>query len=290
MYRSWRRLADSYAGDRMFVGEVWVQSPARLARYLRPDELHTAFTFGFLLAPWDAAALRKAVVDSIEALAEVGAPPTWVLSNHDVTRHVTRFGGGEVGLRRARSAALLMLALPGGAYVYQGEELGLPEVTDLPDELREDPTFIRTAVPRSGATDAASRSPGGDPHLRSEPDHPTPRGSRSRRTGRSSPSSTRSPTSTSTLSLYREALRLRRRRRAEGDERLEWLESEPERDRLPSPGERAHLRGQRLGRRGGAARSLRRGRRVLLASNRLPADPHPRRHGGLVRGSGASDR
>ena len=73
-----------------------------------------------------------------------GAPPTWVLSNHDVVRHVTRYGGGELGTRRARAAALLMLALPGGAYVYQGEELGLPEVTDLPDEVRQDPTFLRT--------------------------------------------------------------------------------------------------------------------------------------------------
>ena len=94
--------------------------------------------------------MRVAIDDSIHELAEVGAPPTWVLSNHDVTRHVTRFGGGDVGLRRARAAALLMLALPGGAYVYQGEELGLPEVRDLPDELRQDPTFARTGGAQKG--------------------------------------------------------------------------------------------------------------------------------------------
>src|SRR5439155_26638506 len=75
----------------------------------------------------------------------VGAPATWVLSNHDVVRHPTRYGGGERGLRRARAAALLVLALPGSTYLYQGEELGLPEVTDLPDEVRQDPAFFRGA-------------------------------------------------------------------------------------------------------------------------------------------------
>ena len=104
------------------------QTPEQLARYLRRDELHTAFNFTYLLARWDAGALRIAIDDSIDALAAVGAPATWVLRNHDVVRHVTRYGGGDVGVRRARAAALLMLALPGGAYVYQGEELGLPEV------------------------------------------------------------------------------------------------------------------------------------------------------------------
>nr|MBA3267328.1 DUF3459 domain-containing protein [Acidimicrobiia bacterium] len=144
VYRRWRRITDSYPGDVTFVGEAWVDSPSRLARYLRPDELHTAFNFNFLLAPWDARALRRAVDESIEALEAVGAPPTWVLSNHDVVRHVTRYGGGDLGRRRARAAALLMLALPGGAYVYQGEELGLPQVTDLPDSALRDPTFLRT--------------------------------------------------------------------------------------------------------------------------------------------------
>ncbi|WP_433379295.1 glycoside hydrolase family 13 protein [Actinoplanes sp. CA-142083] len=150
VYRAWRRISDGYPGDRTFVGEIWVADPARLARYLRPDELHTAFNFTFLLAPWDAKALRAAVDESIQALSAVGAPATWVLSNHDVVRHVTRYGGGAAGVRRARAAALLMLALPGGAYVYQGEELGLPEVEDLPDELREDPSFRRTRGAETG--------------------------------------------------------------------------------------------------------------------------------------------
>ncbi len=143
VYRGWRRVTDAYAGDRVFVGEVWVQTPERLARYLRNDELHTAFNFTYLLASWDAKSLRTAIDDSIDALSAVGAPATWVLSNHDVVRHVTRYGDGAVGTRRARAATLLTLALPGGAYVYQGEELGLPEVTDLPPEVRQDPAFAR---------------------------------------------------------------------------------------------------------------------------------------------------
>ena len=102
VYRGWRRVTDSYAGDRVFVGEVWVQTPERLARYLRSDELHTAFNFTYLLASWDAKSLRTAIDDSIDALSAVGAPATWVLSNHDVVRHVTRYGGGAVGVRRRR--------------------------------------------------------------------------------------------------------------------------------------------------------------------------------------------
>ena len=95
VYRGWRRVTDSYDGDRVFVGEVWVQTPEQLARYLRSDELHTAFNFTYLLASWDAKSLHKAIDDSIDALSAVGAPATWVLSNHDVVRHVTRYGGGR---------------------------------------------------------------------------------------------------------------------------------------------------------------------------------------------------
>ena len=144
VYRGWRRITDSYAGDRMLVGEAWVASPERRARYVRPDELHTAFNFDFLKADWDAAQLRSVIDACLAADRAVGAPTTWVLSNHDVVRHVTRYGGGEKGVRRARAAALLMLALPGGAYVYQGEELALDEVTDLPEELLQDPTWERS--------------------------------------------------------------------------------------------------------------------------------------------------
>ncbi|MEW5810843.1 MAG: glycoside hydrolase family 13 protein [Actinomycetota bacterium] len=170
IYRGWRAVAERYAPERIFIAEAWVPSNERLARYLRPDELHTAFQFDFLRAPWRAEVLRTVVDDAIAAAATVGAPPTWVLSNHDVTRTVTRFSRSQpghlietdwergrwadegpdhvVGRRRARAAALVQLALPGTAYIYQGEELALEEIEDLPDEVRQDPTWVQ-----SGYTD-----------------------------------------------------------------------------------------------------------------------------------------
>lgn len=150
VYRSWRRLIDEYPGDRIFVAEAYLESPERLAAYVRDDELHTAFNFRFLMAPWSAPELRSAIEDTLDQHQRVGAPATWVLSNHDVVRPPTRYGGGAVGERRARAAALLMFALPGAAYVYQGEELALDEVEDLPPASRQDPTFRRTAGTEPG--------------------------------------------------------------------------------------------------------------------------------------------
>ncbi|MDH6464233.1 alpha-glucosidase [Micromonospora sp. A200] len=150
IYRAWRPILDSYPGGRIAVAEAWAETPQRLARYIGPDELHQAFSFDFLDATWSADSFRKVIDTALAESTIVGAPTTWVLSNHDRQRHVTRYGDGEVGLRRARAAALLMLALPGCAYVYQGEELGLPEVLDLPDELRQDPAFLRTGESRDG--------------------------------------------------------------------------------------------------------------------------------------------
>jgi alpha-glucosidase len=163
LYRSWRRIADSYRQPRALIGEVWLADPARFARYLRPDELHAAVNFDLLGCSWDAKALRGCVEETLATHATVGAPATWVLSNHDVTRHVTRYGRADTGFdaalraarhrvptdlalgtRRARSAALLTCALPGSVYIYQGEELGLPEVEDLAAEARRDPFFLRT--------------------------------------------------------------------------------------------------------------------------------------------------
>ena len=134
VYRGWRRVVDSYDGDHVLVGEVVLADQARVASYLRPDELQLAFNFLLVFQPWDAEAIRAAVDASREALPIV----TWVFENHDVTRIVTRFGE-----REARAAALLLLALPGPVFLYQGQELGLEEV-DLPDELRQDPVFERT--------------------------------------------------------------------------------------------------------------------------------------------------
>ncbi|MFF3004629.1 glycoside hydrolase family 13 protein [Kitasatospora sp. NPDC057940] len=158
IYRSWRKILDEYPGQRIGVAEAWTPTVQRTANYVRPDELHQAFNFQYLGTGWDAAALREVIDVSLDSMRPVDAPTTWVLSNHDVTRHATRFanppglgtqirtpGDRELGLRRARAATLLMLALPGSAYIYQGEELGLPDVTDLPDEVRQDPSFFRKA-------------------------------------------------------------------------------------------------------------------------------------------------
>jgi alpha-glucosidase len=175
IYRAWRRILDEYSGKkgpegpssegrwwetggRIFVAEAWTPTIERTALYVRPDELHQAFNFQYLGTDWDAEELRAVIDRTLEAMRPVGAPATWVLSNHDVTRHATRFanppglgtqirtaGDRELGLRRARAATLLMLALPGSAYVYQGEELGLPDVVDLPDEVRQDPAYFRGA-------------------------------------------------------------------------------------------------------------------------------------------------
>lgn len=161
IYRSWRRIADSYDEPRILVGEVWLADAQRFAAYLRPDEMHSAFNFDFMMQPWDAASLRASIDETLSAHEEVGAAPTWALSNHDVTRPVTRYGrersgfafsdkrfgtptDAGLGERRARAAALLAAALPGSLYVYQGDELGLPEVEDLPLDALQDPMHFRS--------------------------------------------------------------------------------------------------------------------------------------------------
>lgn len=173
VFRRWRRLADSYGRDLTLVGEIWVPTVTDLARYLRPDELAQAFYFDLLLCRWDAGAFRDSVSRGLAEIAATGATVTWTLANHDVHRSVTRFGlvsadgagsadpvgnsartRGEVdvalGERRARAALLLLLGLPGSVYLYQGEELGLPEVLDLPDEARQDPIWFRSGGSEHG--------------------------------------------------------------------------------------------------------------------------------------------
>ncbi|MDC7121092.1 glycoside hydrolase family 13 protein [Cellulomonas fimi] len=168
IYRAWNRVLAEYTGDRALVAEAWVEPLSRLALYVRPDEMQQAFNFAFLATPWDAAQLRDVIEASYVTADGVGAPTTWVLSNHDVVRHASRLGlsvpgsrpngigiGDEqpdeaLGLRRARAATLLMLGLPGSAYLYQGEELGLPDHTALDDDLRQDPAFFRTGGAERG--------------------------------------------------------------------------------------------------------------------------------------------
>ncbi|MFF7213580.1 glycoside hydrolase family 13 protein [Streptomyces sp. NPDC008238] len=233
IHRSWRRLLDSYSrgprpeglpAERIGVAEAWAPNAGRMALYVRPDELHQAFNFHFLQCPWEAGAMRAVIEESLAATVSVGAPTTWVLSNHDVVRHVTRYGDGTAGLRRARAAALLMLALPGSVYVYQGEELGLPEVTDLPDEVRQDPSFFRDngqdglrdgcRVPIPWTTDGPSHGFGPAGSWL-----PQPAGWG----GLSVQAQTGDPGST--LELYRSALRLRRELPGLGDGPMRWLDA-----------------------------------------------------------------
>lgn len=169
IYRDWHTLVAEYDGDRALCAEAWLPTPEQTAKWVRPDEMHQAFNFAYLETKWDAAALRTVVDRSMAAYGAVGAPSTWVLSNHDVVRHASRLaltaenpqGHGigpdspgqpdpVLGLARARAATTLMLALPGSSYLYQGEELGLPEVIDIPGEARQDPTWFRTNGERYG--------------------------------------------------------------------------------------------------------------------------------------------
>ena len=249
IYQEWRAVADSYDEPRALLGEVWIADPQRFAKYLRPQEMHAAFNFPFLQCAWDPAALRTVIDQTIAFHRPVGAPATWVLSNHDVTRHVTRYGRTDtrfdfddrghgrpvdvqLGTRRARAAALLYLALPGGAYLYQGEELGLWEVEQIPDELRQDPMWRRTA----------GRNPGRDgcrvplPWSGSEP----PFGFSGPGTGNAEPWLPTQPAAWrdhtveaqgadpgSMLELYRRALTLRRSVPGFGSDRepLRWIEA-----------------------------------------------------------------
>ena len=288
IYRRWRAVAQEY-GDRPFVGEVFVSSPERLARYVRPDELHTAFDFRFLQAGWDAARLRREIDDNLRSVGPVGAPATWVLSNHDQARHVTRFGRPrtadvgvvesagagvtpppvsdvDLGRRRARAALLLLLALPGTAYLYQGEELGLEEVEDLPEDVLQDPTWLRSGrsirgrdgsrvpLPWSGTEPPFGFGPPG-----TKPWLPQPESWRDRTVE----AQTEQPESV--LELYRAALHLRREHLGFRGTGMAWL---------PAPD--AVLRFDRPGgietvvNLGSEPIELPAGRPVLLASEPLP--------------------
>ncbi|ATL69343.1 glycoside hydrolase family 13 protein [Nocardia terpenica] len=243
IYRGWRKIADSYFTPRVFVAEAWVDTPDRLALYLRPDELHTAFNFHYLVTPWRAEELRATITETVDAHASVGAPPSWVLSNHDVARHVSRYARHQsgkplrllddvvelpadlaTGTRRARAAVLLMLALPGCAYVYLGEELGLPEVEDLPDDAFQDPTWERSGRTSRGRD--GCRVP--IPWAGAEPPYGFNKIGNGRtwlpQPGNWAPYTAEAQKGdpTSTLELYRNALRVRRATAALGDGDMRW--------------------------------------------------------------------
>ena len=223
VYRRWNRVLAEYDGDRMAVAEAWSGSAESMARYIRGDELQQTFNFEWLLSEWSAADFRQVVVDTFAAVGLVDGTPTWVLSNHDVTRETTRYGGGPIGIARARAAMLTMMAMPGSAYVYQGEELGLEQV-DVAPEHRQDPSWFRTGevgrdgcrvpIPWSGSTPPYGFGPGtGQPWL------PMPAGW--------APLTVEQQRAdeTSTLSFFRRMLHLRRKLAADLGEVVELVDS-----------------------------------------------------------------
>jgi len=244
IYRAWHRVLAGYDGDRALVAEACVEPLDRVAHYVRPDEMQQAFNFIYMQAKWEAHTLRDTITESLRVNNTVGAPTTWVLSNHDVVRHASLLGltdtgrspigiglgdeqpDAELGLRRARAAALLTLALPGSAYLYQGEELGLPEHTTLDDALRQDPTWKRSGYTQRGRDGCrvplpwASNAPGfgfsptGKTWLPQPPEW----------SGYAVDAQDRVPGST--LELYRHALRLRREHRL-GSGGLSWVDGLP---------------------------------------------------------------
>jgi len=249
IYREWHALLEEYPGERILCAEAFVEPLTKMAKWVRPDEMQQAFNFPFLVTRWNGEQMRQVIKDSISAFHAVGAPSTWVLSNHDQIRHATRLAldpnaktadritgigpltepkpDSALGLARARAASVMMMALPGVAYMYQGEELGLPEAVNIPDDKRQDPTFFRTAgksygrdgcrVPLPWEAEATNYGfgPAGEPWL------PQPEVYRaySRNIQEGNPDST--------LSLYTAALAIRKDR-ALGEGSLEWLEGTPE--------------------------------------------------------------
>ena len=240
IFRQWRKILDSYSPERAMCGEAYVLPLSFMAKWVRPDEFHQTFNFRFLDADWSLERIKSAINESFAAFDAVSAPSTWVLNNHDVIRHASRFGGdygrptasdgisskdpqpdSELGLQKARAATLFMLALPGVSYLYQGEELGLPEHSTLEDSRRQDPTFFRTNGKRVGRDgcrvplpwDNSNGSNGfsdGDPWL------PQPEKFKDlARANQTAPNST--------LQLYKKALKLRKEHSL-GNGSFDWLE------------------------------------------------------------------
>ncbi|MFF0453062.1 glycoside hydrolase family 13 protein [Nocardia africana] len=222
IHRRLRKVVDEYP-DAVSIGEVWVEDNVRFGEYVRPDELHLAFNFRLAETPFDAVKIRAAVENSLESVARVGAVPTWTLSNHDIEREVTRYGGGASGIARARAMIMVELALPGAVFVYNGAELGLPNVDDLPEDVLQDPVWERSGhtergrdgcrvpIPWEGATPPFGFTEGPGSWL------PIP----AEWADRTVAAQLGSPGST--LSLYRTALELRRTRDEFDGDTVDWL-------------------------------------------------------------------
>lgn len=251
VYRSWRKILDSYPGDRMAVAEAWVSPASRIARYVRSDEIQNSFNFEMLTSLWKADEIRKRINNSISALAEVGAPTSWVFNNHDVVRSLDRLDLGLAnhgdttfsrqgdgsrldiarGTLRAKSATLMALALPGCTYLYQGEELGLPEVRDIPEDRLTDPRWKMSNYADRGRDGCRvpipwKSSPRGafgfsnDENLTAEQAWLPPSpwwGEYSAESQEDDPNST--------LNFYRKALAIRKNEPGLGDGPMEWIDA-----------------------------------------------------------------
>jgi alpha-glucosidase len=227
IHRKIRKIVDEYP-EAVTIGEVWVMDNLRWAEYLRADELHLGFNFRLTKVGFDAGGIHDAIQNALEAIAIYDAVPTWTLSNHDVDREVTRYGGGEIGLRRALAMAMVMIALPGTVFLYNGEELGLPDVLDLPEEALQDPTWERSGhaergrdkcrvpLPWSGEAPPFGFSSSADTWL------PMPADWASLTVEK------QDADPNSTLSFFRTALKLRRERAEFDGVELEWLTATPE--------------------------------------------------------------
>jgi len=243
IYRRWRTILDSYPGERILCAEAWISPTPRIARYVRPGLMHQAFNFEMLTAPWSAQRIKEVIEDGLEVFPAVGAPTGWVLSNHDIMRHASRLSldvegadlqqmgkadtdrvDNAVGLRRARAATAMILSLPGYCYLYQGEELGLPEVLDIPGHLRQDPSYHRTGGERVGRDgcrvplpwDATKPANGFSPTGNSWLPQPPEFANLARENQKGDPAAT--------LEFYREAIRVRREYDL-GQGSLTWIDT-----------------------------------------------------------------
>lgn len=246
IYETWRRVFDQYDPPRMAVAETWTPTSSRNHLYGRPSELGQVFDFALLKSTWNRDQLVSVIKDALAHNREAGGGLTWVLSSHDVPRHASRLALGDevdldawllsggrsphvnehLGLRRARAATLMMLALPGSAYLYQGEELGLPEVTDIPVHLLHDPIYQRT----SGALKGRDGCRVPIPWTRSGPSFGFGAGSGwlSQPDGFASYAvEAQSGVPGSTLEMYRTALALRHGNAALQGQQMTWLDTTP---------------------------------------------------------------
>ena len=288
IFRGWHRVLAAYPGDRVLIGEIWLNLPDRAA-YHAPDELHTSFSFDLIRHPWSAPGMRQVIDATLESATATGAPPTWLLGNHDVTRVVTRYGRDDtrlvpavraadiptdhaLGTRRARAAALLTLALPGSVCIYQGDELGLWEVEDIPAGQLRDPVWEASGhtdrgrdgcrVPMPWFGDAAPF--GFSPDGAAEPWLPQPAAWRDLTVA------AQEPDPASTLRLYRDALRIRAEA-ALGEGPMTWLETERGALAFSRPGGLACA--VNLSDHPGKLTALARHHEVLLASAPLEGSP-----------------